>query len=194
MFEMSTLTRHLRQGLLRSAYSALPWGEFAAGPARSWCAAAAVGQLGAGQRRGPAWVLALQSSMSRLMRSLLICLLVLVLPAQGAAVAAMVACGPRHQPAAMGDGITLRASNGPAHSHAAGPAGHDHHHAAEPAATDDAHKCSACASCCSAGAILNTVPAEPLPELVAAVFARWVASVDPFAVDGPDRPPRPSLA
>ena len=58
----------------------------------------------------------------------------------------------------------------------------------------DAHKCSACASCCSAGAILNTVPTVPMPEFAALVFADWVASVEPYAVDGPDRPPRPTLA
>lgn len=159
--------------------------------------------------------------MSRLMRSLLIWLLVLAVPAQGAAVAAMLGCGPRHSAAAVvGGGSVL----GPhdlarAHSHARtdarAPAAQDHHHAAlaalpagagdaatlgsaapeaVAAVAADAHKCSACASCCSAGAILNTVPTVPMPEFAAAVFADWVASVDPYAVAGPDRPPRRILA
>ena len=157
--------------------------------------------------------------MSWLMRSLLIWLLVLALPAQGVAVAAMVGCGLRHQAAVVAGGAAQVPHAHPhAHPHphdAAGRAAHDFHHAAVPAPTGDAgdasassgpapdataavaadsHKCSACASCCSAGAILNTVPSLPMPEFAALVFADWVASVAPFAVDGPDRPPRRILA
>ena len=164
-----------------------------------------------------------------LMRSLLIWLLVLAVPAQGAAVAAMVGCGPRHPAAAVAGPHGHDHANAQAHPHAnahanayaharadaGGPAAHDQHHAALPAPAADAglasaigsaaadapaagaadgHKCSACASCCAAGAILNTVPTVPMPALADAVFADWVASVDPYAVDGPDRPPRPVLA
>ena len=155
--------------------------------------------------------------MSWLMRSLLIWLLVLALPAQGVAVAAMVGCGLRHQAAVVAGGAAQVPHAHPhSHSHdAAGRAAHDFHHAAVPAPTGDAgdasassgpapdatvavaadvHKCSACASCCSASAILNTVPSVPMPEFAALVFADWVVSVDPFAVDGPDRPPRNILA
>ena len=151
--------------------------------------------------------------MSCLMRSLLIWLLVLALPAQGFAVAAMVGCGLRHQ-AAVGAGGAAQVPHPHPHD-AAGRAAHDFHHAALPAPTGDAgdasassgpapdataavaadsHKCSACASCCSAGAILNTVPSVPMPEFATLVFADWVVSVAPFAVDGPDRPPRRILA
>lgn len=63
---------------------------------------------------------------------------------------------------------------------------------AAPAA--DSHKCSVCASCCSAGAILNPLPHVPEPEIATTVFAAVPAAVDVFAVDGPDRPPRALLA
>lgn len=58
----------------------------------------------------------------------------------------------------------------------------------------DTHKCSACASCCSVGAILNTVLTVPAPELTPTVFSAVVTTVDAFATDGPDRPPRIVLA
>ncbi len=55
-------------------------------------------------------------------------------------------------------------------------------------------KCSASASCCSAGAILTTVQGVPATEPVPTVFTTVVPTVDPFAADGPDRPPRSVLA
>lgn len=150
-----------------------------------------------------------------LMRSLLIWWLVLAVPAQAAAVAAMVGCGSRHQAAAVVGAEVGHRPHGHAHDHAAGQAAHDHHRstasagpadAAQASASGspapdanavlsaDAHRCSACASCCSAGAILNTVHSVPMPEFAVAVFEDWAASVAPFAVDGPDRPPRSRLA
>ena len=73
--------------------------------------------------------------------------------------------------------------------------------AADAAVADDAsatvksshaakQKCSACASCCSLGAILSTAPAIPVTDSAATVFATVVTTVDAFAADGPDRPPR----
>ena len=55
-------------------------------------------------------------------------------------------------------------------------------------------KCSACASCCSLGAILTTVPVVPATDSAPTVFTIFVPTVDAFAVDGPDRPPRNVLA
>lgn len=55
-------------------------------------------------------------------------------------------------------------------------------------------KCSACASCCSLGAILTTVPVVPVTDSAPTVFAAVVPTVDAFAADGPDRPPRNVLA
>jgi hypothetical protein len=58
----------------------------------------------------------------------------------------------------------------------------------------DSHKCSACASCCSAAALPASAPAVAEPEHGATVFATLEPSVEPFAADGPDRPPRTILA
>lgn len=149
--------------------------------------------------------------MGVLIRTLLMGWLALAVAAQGVAAATLAFCGPHH-----------RGVQSVGQQQEAGALAHAHHHdaatAQTPEATDGAdieiadavaaagapaqpesghpaqHKCSACASCCAAGAILNTVPTVPMPALADAVFADWVASVDPYAVDGPDRPPRPVLA
>ncbi len=55
-------------------------------------------------------------------------------------------------------------------------------------------KCSVCASCCSLGAILTTVPVVPATDSAPTVFTTVVPTVDAFAADGPDRPPRNVLA
>jgi hypothetical protein len=148
--------------------------------------------------------------MSSLIRALLIWLLVLAVPAQGAAAATMAFCGPNHH----GGGAATQMQPAPAagHAHQDGVAaqGHEHHQtaaladeesvtpavAAASAKVGDAskHKCSACASCCSVSAMLNTVLAVPAPVFMHAVFSIVVPSVDAFAADGPDRPPRFVLA
>ena len=51
-------------------------------------------------------------------------------------------------------------------------------------------KCSACASCCSIGAILSPMLAVPAPAVTPTVFSAVVPTVSAFAADGPDRPPR----
>ena len=140
--------------------------------------------------------------MTRLVKTLLIWLLVLAIPAQGAAAATMAFCGPNHH----GD------SAAPAEPHATGSA-HAHHgdalsaqawgpgaSAAVPVA-DDApaaanasaaanQKCSACASCCSLGAMLSPVPNVPVTDSAPTVFTARAPNVEAFAADGPDRPPR----
>lgn len=137
--------------------------------------------------------------MGLLIRALLIWLLVLSVPAQGAAAVTMAFCSPHHH------GVAQASRSQPS-----GPTAHAHHgHAAQPddataAATgvaspakfvqSDEHKCSACASCCSAGAILSTMPQVAAAEVGAVVFVSVVPSVDPFAASGPDRPPRGVLA
>lgn len=52
------------------------------------------------------------------------------------------------------------------------------------------HKCSACATCCSVAAMLSRLPTVPAAEPSTTRFAAVVITVDTFAVDGPDRPPR----
>jgi hypothetical protein len=54
----------------------------------------------------------------------------------------------------------------------------------------DKHKCSACASCCSAALIGNTVLRVPAPEVTPTVFNSVVPTVEKFSSSGPDRPPR----
>ncbi len=162
--------------------------------------------------------------MGLFVRSLLLWLLVLAVPAQGLAAATMVFCGPDHHAGGGQPALALHDTHAE-HQHP----GHDdqnapHHPAdeqaeaqAEAQEVDDAqagaqaqaaapsaaqtrfvhadkHKCSACASCCSAAAILSRAPVLPAPEVTATEFAAVVPTVDPFATDGPDRPPRSRLA
>lgn len=54
----------------------------------------------------------------------------------------------------------------------------------------DEHKCSACASCCSAAVIGSTVLNVPAPGVTPTVFSAVVPTVEKFSSDGPDRPPR----
>ncbi len=162
--------------------------------------------------------------MRALLRTLLIWMLVLAVPAQTAAAATMARCGPMHhgqgsaatlghhggaaaQPAADGAG-----SPGHVMQHGAAHLAHQAHHAEAPSAAAEAaseladatatdslakagaQKCSACASCCSAFALLGAVLLVPRAAPAATVFAALVASVVPFAADGPERPPRSALA
>ena len=146
--------------------------------------------------------------MGLLIRTLLIWLLVLAVPAQGAAAATMAFCGPNHHGGESTSTRSELSSNAFEHSHHgdAAPAHEvDADAAADAAIADDAsmmvkaghaakQKCSACASCCSLGAILTTVPVIPATDSAPTVFATVVPTVDAFAADGPDRPPRNVLA
>jgi hypothetical protein len=58
----------------------------------------------------------------------------------------------------------------------------------------DSQKCSACASCCSAAALPASSPSLAAPDFSATVFAIVEPSVEPFAADGLERPPRIVLA
>ena len=141
-----------------------------------------------------------------MVRMLLIWLLALALPAQGVIAATMVFCGPNHHGQATAAAVAHDADS--AHR-SLGSAANSHHEAvggqAEYTAPDEAaaaetlspsgmQKCSVCASCCSAAAIHDTVPKLPALEPVAADFAALASAVEPFAADGPDRPPRHILA
>ena len=148
--------------------------------------------------------------MGLLIRTLLVWLLVLAVPAQGAAAATMAFCGPNHH----GGGVSAEVQQAVPAEHANQPgdaaATSDHHRVATAADEDSSasassavsakvshaskHKCSACASCCSVGAILSSVLAVPTPVFTPTVFSAVVPSVDAFAADGPDRPPRIVLA
>jgi len=140
-----------------------------------------------------------------MLRTLLVWLLVLALPAQGAMAASMVFCGPNlHSSASSATALAVAQADRTQHEHH-DHAPHDAAHAVEgqasepasggsatpqPFAQGDMQKCSVCASCCSAAAIHGTVPNLPSFEPATAVFASLVPAVEAFTADGPDRPPR----
>lgn len=144
--------------------------------------------------------------MGLLIRTLLVWLLVLAVPAQGAAAATMAFCGPNHH---GGSAATTAQQPGPAeHSNHDGdgqstPGHHEMAALADEAdsalaspatASQGSHvvkqKCSACASCCSLGAMLSPPLAVPAPAVTPTEFSAVVPTVSAFAADGPDRPPR----
>jgi len=127
--------------------------------------------------------------MSRL-RSLLLCLLMLALPFQGFAAAAMVACG-------LPPAATAKAQ---VHEHAQhATAGHDvaqHHHDAKASDTQHQHaasgldhKCSACSVCHSAALLDMPLKSQPhvLPQASPVTDLVAIATLAPRL---PDKPPR----
>ena len=135
------------------------------------------------------------------MRTLLIWLMVLAVPAQGAAAAIMAFCGPNHHAgtAATQAWQTEAAEHSMLRSHAhQDKAAHaDQSNSASAASAEPSQgnhaakqKCSACASCCSISAILSPPLAVPALAVTPTVFSTVVPTVDAFAAGGPDRPPR----
>ena len=145
-----------------------------------------------------------------LIRSLLIWLLVLAVPAQGMAAVTMAVCGPNHagaRAAAQSPSVVsierVDQDENPAstHVHRDRTTQELEDLSASAEATSSVkvgdvspHTCSACASCCSAAAILSTVLAVPAAAHASTVFSAVVPSVDTYAADGQDRPPRIVLA
>lgn len=147
--------------------------------------------------------------MSRFWRALLLCVLALALPLQGAAAAAMVHCAaiPVHESAIAPDAPN---HHGVADTHAmeamdATDAAHDAaavHDAASPSgllakahAAGAGHQCSACAAACCAGMAIpvrNIVLQAEEPSSLPHPAAE--ASVVTFISGGLERPPRFSLA
>lgn len=141
-------------------------------------------------------------------RTLLLWLLVLAVPAQGASAATMTFCGPGHHSERQALDGQNETSSGPAHDHHADATEADHEH--PHADTDDAvvtgvdapaqgghhvkHKCSACASCCSAAALPSAFPVLPAPLLTDSFLALAPPSVAFVPIDGLERPPRSFLA
>lgn len=149
-------------------------------------------------------------------RTILVCLLVLAVPAQGSAAITMAFCGPNHHGAEPAAAVAQGVGVGHSTQHAGSAEHREHGEPASPhpaqaepaegaAASDEAtehpkfahgvkHKCSACASCCSAAAILSDLPLLPTPAAAPTVFAALVPTVGAFTPDGPERPPRHVLA
>ena len=142
------------------------------------------------------------------LRLLIVWFIAIALPVQGMAGVTMAHCGSSH--ARMG--ATMEAPQ--QHRHADHEAGTAHHHAADvgDSAAQQKHgtapqakvqsgklsdlaqyKCSSCASCCAGSALPSALPRLPEPIAAPAVFAEEMVTVDAFASDGPDRPPRTHL-
>lgn len=142
-----------------------------------------------------------------MVRALLICLLALALPMQGAVAAAGVFCGLDHhaQRVVAADAAHADAA---APGHALAAQSHDLAGAHEPtgllaadgaaAASDVAsaepNPCSVCAACCSP-AVIHEAPLElPVGQAAGAPIALVVSEVEACAASGPERPPRADLA
>lgn len=137
--------------------------------------------------------------MSRALRIFLTCLLTLALPLQGYAAQRMLFCAPASHQAAQVSPMQA------GHEHAA----HGHGHSSKADAKAPVHepvhakftpgkltpgKCSACASCCGAVAIISSPlvfsPNPPAHDYTASV----VPSYSGHTPDRLDRPPRSTLA
>ncbi|HKO89228.1 MAG TPA: hypothetical protein VJU83_12030 [Burkholderiales bacterium] len=142
--------------------------------------------------------------MSRFLK-LIVWVLLVVVPLQSAAAAAMLACGPS---ALVGEGDQAAQH---AHHHPAEPQSlaHDHdkheHHKEVAANTEEdstpsnhehgSTKCSACASCCVGGAaMMNSTTTVWAPPSTEARHFSGDSPVAGFFTDGPERPPRSLLA
>ena len=142
-----------------------------------------------------------------LIRTLLIWLLALAIPAQGAAASTMAFCGAGHH-----GGTAAATADDAAAGHVHG--GHlsvaaledpqaDLHGLADDGVGEptevkvgsaDDHKCNVCGSCCATGALVSTDPALPVAASASTEFPSAQATVEPYAANGPDRPPRILLA
>jgi hypothetical protein len=132
-----------------------------------------------------------------LLRLLVLWLLALALPLQGAA--ATLRCGgsmhgAAHAAASMHAGPAAHAEHD---AHAEGTTGAGLASHAHPAghASGKAPSCSACASSCCSPAALPALPTVALPEPTGGTMAAVpVVRTPVFLTDGPERPPRAALA
>ncbi len=134
-------------------------------------------------------------------RRFLLCLIMLALPLQGFAAAAMLYCGsgPAHQAmqtqAATQDSLQ-------SHDHAVATMQLDHH--AQPIDTavqtqtdqaqtqlpDATHKCGVCAACCSVLALTDVAHAIAVPSLPPSDLAEPFVLIDTVPSRQPEKPPR----
>lgn len=142
-----------------------------------------------------------------LFRTLLMWMLVLAVPAQGASAATMMFCGPGHHSVVqvLDHGGSDSADVHTYHDDGAG-ADHEHPQAASEEAASSVvsasgkvihhvkHKCSACASCCAAAALPPAFIALPTPLLADSFLPLAPRSVASVPLDGLERPPRSILA
>jgi hypothetical protein len=132
-----------------------------------------------------------------IIRTLVVWLLALALPMQGVAAATLVFCGQashheRHQAVAAGvvhADVHSHANAEVAASAATAATAAIHGGDCQPASAEG-HTCSACAACCSVGAMLSPVPTVPMPDSAPIEFLMLVRAIGAFVADGLDRPPR----
>lgn len=131
--------------------------------------------------------------MSRRLRFVILWLLALALPMQGMASALMVHCGTSHQRMQL---HTQAHTPHVGSEHVHPVLAQDHHAAPGDTAHDTTSKvsCSACAVCCSVCALPSSVLKFAAPEPCTTVFDALVPTVEPFAAEGPERPPRRLMA
>jgi len=150
--------------------------------------------------------------MRRMIKSMIALFVVLAVPIQGFASAAMTHCDQSHRRSQV---ALVDSDDQPSASHhlAVGGTKAPHHHdavAVDRANTSSAasqdhapavklsdlakFKCSACATCCSASVLPSVMPGIAAPDVSRATGATDAPDVDAVAVNGPDRPPRNALA
>jgi hypothetical protein len=124
--------------------------------------------------------------MLRLVRTFWVCLLVLALPLQGLAAAAMALCEWQ-------SGLpTLAAATvaPPCHSEAGHALATDVTSAEADDTATPVHPCSHCSTCCVVAGPTPRLWNLPQPLPTSEAFLHWVAQAGEFAVAGPERPPR----
>lgn len=145
------------------------------------------------------------------LRFLIVWLMAVALPLQALASATMLHCGPSHErmqgsrssagadalsPHVHGPSLAAASDDHDVVVASAGHAGSQSADAAQPDKRADPgqYKCSACAACCSIGALPSLALAVPSPAVAPTVFFAVVPTVGAFAAAGPERPPRIVLA
>jgi hypothetical protein len=138
----------------------------------------------------------------RLLKIVLLWLIALAVPIQGAAAATMVLCGPIHQRIAIVSQVEAATTHGThdqhkSHHHVSADAKASGHHDSQKDMSElptGKYSCSACAACCSSTAISG--PAYLVPDLIFVSNNPVAAEASPFSgfvPEGPEHPPRSIL-
>ncbi len=142
--------------------------------------------------------------MLHFLKTPLVWLLMLSIPAQGFAASAMLTCGPMHERIAA-----FEASDGHAHQHEVATSapehetGRDDQHGGAVASSDTGPSaaseysgsgCSACATCCVGVALLAFPPDLAMPAMAGDRILSAFQFPTAFVTGGPKRPPRSRLA
>lgn len=147
--------------------------------------------------------------MHTVFRAVLVWMVMFAIPMQGISASTMLLCGPSHhrqQQAAQSGHDHAQHGHADHRGHAASDAVEEA--ASANAGADEVSgspqwmgsaepsnlKCSACAVCCSAVALLQVLPLMAAAQVNASVYPPLSMAYQGFVADGPQRPPRPFLA